>query len=166
MSEVLKALFRARYAVLVSVVFLNAPQLTWSADGSSDELQRCRSIEDAPARLACYDKDNEEQVPEQLSQPAPAEPPPAKSLDDLGSETLGRDDAEKLEVRAVLTECTKNAQDRYYFHFENGQVWKQKSGKRPNIKDCEFGVTITKDFLGYKMKRDGKKGAIRISRVK
>lgn len=156
----------ARHTILVSAVLLIAPQITWSGDGISDELRRCSLIEDAPARLDCYDKITTEQVAEKPPIPVAAKPLPAKTLDDLGSKTLGHDDGEELQVRAVVTKCTKNQQNKYYFHFESGQIWKQTSDKRVNLKDCEFDVTITQDFFGYKMRREGEKRYIRISRVK
>lgn len=92
-----------------------------------------------------------------------------KTLDDLGSETLprgSRDEAEELEVRATVSRCEKDYRNKYRFYFDNGQVWKQTSDTRLNFRECNFDVTITKDFFGYKMKVDGDKRKIRISRVK
>ncbi|MBT8109076.1 MAG: hypothetical protein KJP17_12610 [Gammaproteobacteria bacterium] len=93
----------------------------------------------------------------------------AKTLDDLGSETLprsSRDEADKLAVRATVSRCEKDYRKKYLFHFDNGQIWKQTSDKRLYFKECNFDVTITKDFFGYKMKADDNKRQIRISRVK
>lgn len=92
-----------------------------------------------------------------------------KTLDDLGSETLpmgARGSVEKIEVRATVARCEKDPRKKYLFHFENGQIWKQKSNQRLYFKDCNFDVTITQDFFGYKMQADGEKRQIRISRVK
>ena len=92
-----------------------------------------------------------------------------KTLDDLGSETLppaARGNIEKLEVRARVAQCEKDVWKKYLFHFDNGQVWKQTSDKKLYFRDCDFYVTITKDFFGYKMQVDGEKGRIRISRLK
>lgn len=93
----------------------------------------------------------------------------AKTLDDLAAETspkaTRKEDGELL-VRAKVTRCDKDARKKYYFVFENGQVWKQTSDKRLHYRACEFEVTITKDFFGYKMQPDGEKGRIRIARVK
>jgi hypothetical protein len=91
-----------------------------------------------------------------------------KTLDDLGSETLprgSRDEDEKLEVRATVSRCERDFRKKYRFYFDNGQIWKQTSDKRPYFRACDFDVTITKDFFGYKMKVDGEKRQIRISRV-
>jgi len=69
-------------------------------------------------------------------------------------------------VRARVTRCEKDARKKYYFVFENGQVWKQVSDKRLSYKQCDFEVTITKDFFGYKMQPDGEDRRVSIARVK
>jgi len=92
-----------------------------------------------------------------------------KTLDDIGSETLpkgAREEVEKLEVRAKVSRCEKDFRKKYRFYFDNGQIWTQTSDKRLYFKDCNFEVTITQDFFGYKMRADGEKRQIRISRVK
>lgn len=105
-----------------------------------------------------------------VAAPAP-EPVPAtvKTLDDLDAETMpksAREEEKDLTVRAKVTRCEKDARKKYYFVFDNGQVWKQSSDKRLTYRECAFEVTITKDFFGYKMQPDGEKGRIRIARVK
>lgn len=108
-----------------------------------------------------------------VSQAPAAAPSPApvatKSLDDLGSEMLpgaARKEKPELLVRARVTRCEKDARKKYYFVFENGQVWKQVSDKRLSYKQCDFEVTITKDFFGYKMQADGEDRRVSIARVK
>jgi len=92
-----------------------------------------------------------------------------KTLDDIGSETLpksAREEVEKLEVRAKVSRCKKDYRKKYLFYFDNGQIWKQTSDNKLYFKDCNFDVTITQDFFGYKMRLDSEKRQIRISRVK
>ncbi|MBT8090786.1 MAG: type VI secretion protein [Gammaproteobacteria bacterium] len=160
----------ARHTVLAGMLFLGAPLLSHAEAASPDTLRACSAIDDASARLACYD--------EAVGRPAPAAStiatPPAetraeKTLDDLGAETLpgaSRAEDEAIAVRATVTGCKKDARKKYMFFFENGQVWRQSSDKRVYFKDCNFDVTISKDFFGYKMQKDGDKGRIRISRIK
>ena len=50
--------------------------------------------------------------------------------------------------------------------FSNGQVWKQSKNDRVHFRDCNFDVTITKDFFGYKMQQEGENRRIRIKRLK
>lgn len=98
-----------------------------------------------------------------------AAPPPAP--ESLGAETLrhkNREAEEKDEVRvsATVTRCGESAEGRYLFYFSNGQVWKQSKQDRVHFRDCNFDVTITKDFFGYKMQQVGEKRRIRIKRLK
>ncbi|MDH3305244.1 MAG: hypothetical protein OEM50_01145 [Gammaproteobacteria bacterium] len=170
MSGSLKSrLFMCRL-LIASAFFLGAPPQSHADALSEDALQACSAIDDAPARLACYDEAVGRSAPAAKT-PAtlPAERPVKKTLDDLGDETLpgtGRADDEALAVRATVVGCEKDARKKYVFFFENGQVWRQSSDKRVYFKNCNFDVTISKDFFGYKMQRDGDKGRIRIARVK
>lgn len=178
------------------ITFLFASTLLVNVSGfvaaqGNDEMQRCASIEETAARLACFDEIAGTKGPTQqpmdtspepqsaeeeraTSEPPPVEQPPDAGViepitDDYGTEGLSKKDQpdeEEQAVRAVVTKCSKSSSDRYYFYFENGQVWKQKDDDRLYFKDCTYGVTITKDFFGYKMQIDGEKSKIRVSRVK
>ena len=96
----------------------------------------------------------------------------ASLTDDVGAELLHEgkrgesDEPEFRPVRAELTGCRQDGVGKYYFFFENGQVWKQRDNSRPYFGDCELDVTITKDFFGYKMHVDGQKGETRIGRIR
>ena len=186
MSGFAKKVARAWSRILMGAVFLGAPLMLCADEVIPDELRRCSLIDDSSARLACYDafSGRKSPAPSTSSLPRPREPLEEKTLDvkevdkkevdkktpdDLGSETLpmgARGEVEKLEVRARISRCEKDLRKKYLFYFDNGQIWKQKSDKKLYFKDCNFDVTITKDFFGYKMKADGEKGRIRISRVK
>ena len=168
-----------KVGILVGVIVLATPSLLFAQGDVSAGLERCSSIDDATARLACYDELSGRQappdvVPAAVPAPPPESPPAApaqasaeSSIDELGSESLpGGAREEKPAVRATVTKCQKDSRKRYFFFFENGQVWKQASDKRLYFKDCNFDVTITKDYFGYKMQRDGEKGRTRISRVR
>lgn len=172
------------YSMVLGALFLAMPLVPDADDQVADDLARCSSIDDASARLACYDglsgrselaRDSSGATAESSPAPVAAPVPKAvqtsqKALDDLGSETLPRkkgEDLKELSVRATVTRCQKDAsKKKYFFYFDNGQVWKQLSDKRVFFKDCNFEVTITKDFFGYKMQKDGEKARLRISRIK
>ncbi len=167
------------YRVLVGMIVLATPSLLFAQGDVSAGLEHCSTIDDATARLACYDELSGRQMPPDVAPavvpaPPPESPPEApaqastgSSIDELGSESLsGAPEKEELAVRATVTKCQKDSRKRYFFFFENGQVWKQASDKRLYFRDCNFEVTITKDYFGYKMQRDGEKGRTRISRVK
>ncbi len=169
MSIFVKIIVRAQHTIFAGVVSCSAPLMSFAEDVIPDELRRCSLIDDASARVACYDKFSGRQAPAEISPGTSFEPSPQSSLDDLGSEALhrdGDDKNEKLAVRATVTRCSKGVHDRYFFYLDNGQVWKQSKNSHLYFKDCEFTVTITKDFFGYKMQQDGEKRRIRILRIK
>ena len=164
-------LFRVRFAIILTAICAGTPFIAYAEDELSGELRRCSVIDDSISRLDCYDLLSGRNLPAASELPElPAEEKVVKkTLDDLGSESLpqgARKEAEKLEVRAKVSRCEKDYRKKYLFYFDNGQIWKQTSDKRLYIKDCNFDVTITQDFFGYKMRADGEKRQIRISRVK
>ena len=165
---------RTRSLLIAGMLALSAPVLVCAQ--TANELGRCSSIDDDAARLACYDKLGSRQAPpvaaKESSLEPPAEGPNAEvpveeaytSLtDETGAGMLGKED---VRIRAKVTACRKNSLGKYFFYFENGQVWKQKDDDRLRYKECDFSVMITKDFFGYKMQVDGAKNRTRISRVK
>ena len=150
------------------------------------DLATCRSIADDTERLACYDGLVDTPPPaspaapavveEPEAEPAP-EPPPAPTEaaapppvpEDLGAEVLPDkpgEDAEPEKFSATVIRCGESVDGRYLFYFENGQIWKQAKDNRLYFRDCQFDVTITKDFFGYKMQQVGEKKRIRIRRVR
>lgn len=87
--------------------------------------------------------------------------------DDVGRSDLkrGRSDEPKA-ILAQVTECRLGATGKYFFYFDNGQVWKQMNTGRQEFDVCDFSVTIKKDMFGYKMKPDTGARAVRIKRVR
>ena len=65
--------------------------------------------------------------------------------------------------RGHVRSCGQLSDDRWYFVFDNEQLWKQSGAGRYRFRECDFDVTITKDFFGYKMKIDGGK-TLRVKR--
>ncbi len=140
--------------------------VTFAGDDIETDLARCAAVPDEPSRLQCYDAMSRRYAVATEKSGNLAPPP-----DELGSEQLpssGDNDekeaAQRLTVRAVR--CEKGPRDKYYFYLEGGQVWKQVSDKRLNYKECDFNVTISKDFFGYKMQVEGEKSKTRISRIR
>ena len=172
--------------ILAGIVSFGAPLMSVADDVVPSENRSCSSIDDASARLDCYDELSGRQASEQKpsaasSEPAPAAAPVAASapapaaasapaaapvVDDIGSEQLRGNGPEKISAQAMVTRCSESSDGRYFFHLNNGQVWKQVKSTQVYFSDCEFGITISKDFFGYKMQPDGEKSRIRISRVR
>lgn len=146
------------------------------ADDLSDRVHDCGAIESDATRLACFDGLVTSKAPVEPTPPAAtapvaevASPPPAPA--NLGAETLRHKDRaaeaeDEIKVSATVTRCGESAEGRYLFYFSNGQVWKQSKADRVHFRDCNFDVTITKDYFGYKMQQVGEKRRIRIKRLK
>ena len=139
------------------------------------DLERCAKLEDPQARLECYDAASKRQ--RSAAQPAPAaatpgpddprEPAQAAPLSDaVGEEQLQPKEAVEGPVRGKLTDCREGPTGKWYFYFDNGQVWEQRDSDRLRFNECKFEVTISKDFFGYKMELPDSDNKIRIARVK
>lgn len=87
--------------------------------------------------------------------------------DEIGREALdGNEERDREIITGTVVDCRKDEFGDTYYYFDNGQVWKQKTDSRTSFEDCNFDVTISKDFFGYKMQRVGEKRRIRISRLR
>jgi hypothetical protein len=152
--------------MIFGMIAVGMPSLLFAEDDILNELRVCAAIDGDSSRLACYDKVGGYQEPAPLIVSERTAVPP----DELGSESLGRKKDDKVEptsFAARVTKCTKDAlKKKYVFHLEGGQVWKQISDKRLYFKECDFNVTIRKDFFGYKMQQEGEKVRFRVSRVR
>ena len=188
MSELVLRIANVRYKLFVGAVFLFVALLARADDSISDELRRCTSIEDTSARLACYDGLSGRQMPAPIApnasldpsidsssversvvEPSVVEPSANKPPADPNPETVrgNTDDRyETISIRATVTKCRQDGNKKYYFYLENGHVWKQNDRKRLKYENCNFDVTITRDFFGSKMQQDGEDRRIRITRVK
>jgi hypothetical protein len=158
--------------VLLAAIVSSMPVLSIAEDNLRDALKSCAAFDDGAVRLSCYDRisgrQNEARNPVR-EDPAVASAPVAAPPETLGAESLHRDDEKKVKeppVAARVIRCTKDVRDKYIFYLEGGQVWKQVSDKRLYFKDCNFGVSIRKDFFGYKMQLEDSKKKFRVSRIR
>ncbi|MFT6271006.1 MAG: hypothetical protein ACJAVV_003845 [Alphaproteobacteria bacterium] len=152
--------------LLVLLFAVAAPSLSNAQESAKDGLQRCGLIDDASARLTCYDKLGGRknaaalQVIEQ----------PALAKDDLSLEPLKARSEQKTKPDSEIVKVTKcirsGGNKKYTFYLEGGQVWKQVSDKRLDFNDCNFSASIRKDFFGFKMQLEGSKKRFRVSRIR
>jgi len=164
------------------VVAIGLSGLLWQPlhadDRMPEELRACRSIDDAGARAACYDTIVDRHWPDTVvmrqtdahsTDSVATDSTYVELNDEIGRESLDVDE-ETVRGGEIFTgtviDCRQDALQDYYFFFDNGQVWKQKSDSRVKYEDCNFEVTISKDLFGYKMQQVGERRRIRISRVK
>ena len=151
--------------VLLGALFAITAQLSIADENITDQVMGCAAVDDVSLRLACYDKIGGRQNPTPAIGGMPAAP-----TDGMGSEQLPKKAEQEKEAKgpvlARVNRCTKDARKKYVFYFDDGQVWKQVNDKKLNYKECDFMVTIKKDFFGYKMQIEGENFKIRISRVR
>jgi hypothetical protein len=156
------------------VILLNASA---NAQDAAD-LESCANLEDPQARLACYDAASQGLQEEKLASPpveaapagesveSPAAEDSAPAWDAIGEEQPGPEDEKEQSLRLALTDCRKGPTGKWYFYFDDGQVWKQKDNDRFSTKNCDGEVAISKDFFGYKIKFQTTENKIRAERVK
>jgi len=132
------------------------------------DMAGCAELENADARLACYDEVISRSISSQPN-PEAAEKEPNPLTEEVGQEQLDSKDKPDQEPEVFagrVTDCRQNADGKWYFYFANGQVWKERNSGRQRFKDCDFEATITEDVFGYKMQVDGEGKKIRIGRIR
>ena len=146
-----------------------------------EELKACAKMTDRDARFACFDNlgervlreesTDQKPTPESATQPEAvttatatnAQPPPEV----LDMSMIGDDQEPKsISYSRVVTSCQKGVYGDWYFFFDNGQVWKYVGNRNLRFKECNFNVTVTKDFFGFKMQGDDLEKTVRIRRHK
>ena len=148
---------------------------------SMEELRQCREYSNLEQRLACYD---------QIGKPAPvvetpAVPADAESADAAAAAADVPQEVERVSqhpvpsddfglpksedalesIRATVVRCGEANDHRFYFYFDNGQVWKYLGGKYLKYKSCNSSATLSEDNLGFKLQMDGKP-SLRVKRVR
>lgn len=143
----------------------------------------CRAIEDDGRRLDCYDRQSAgaEASPAAESESAQplatrSAPVPAQEAtttesseplhNEVSRETIkAREREAERDVTGHVRSCKSNARGRYFFFFDNGEVWKQVDNTRIRWRECDFDVTIRKDFFGYMLQPADDRQKVRVSRV-
>lgn len=150
-----------------------------------DELKACAKTADQDERIACYEALGKRvlaadaEATAKKAQPVQSSPIAAEAAavvavastpelkDDLGGERFAKEsDPAYAENQGLITSCKYGRDDRWYFYFDNGQVWKQSNYGRMSFDECNFIATINKDLFGYKMEIEGRDGKIRVTRRK
>ena len=162
------------------LLILFAPVAAAAEVDPTDELVACAKLVDDAERITCYEELGNRALENETdaSQPdaaaigtaAVAEMPEATEAaptlpDDIGGakfEEQANPDTPPNQGRVIR--CEEGSDDRWFFYFEGGQVWKQNDTKRRVFRDCDFIATISKDFFGYKMVIEGRDGKIRVNR--
>lgn len=159
---------------------------------AAQDLQSCTTIDDATARLACYDRvAGRGTTPIAASAAAPAPAPVAASAPTAAAATASAAAAAKAEQDFGLTPAAKQArepeatreaqpeaierriaavardgQDRFVVTLDDGQVWAQNEAKSGVYPRSGESVTISRAALGGYVLRSARFGSIRVRRLK
>jgi len=166
------------FVFILCLVYIPAG-ITHAAD-AVQALRACAKVADPDARLTCYDDLGkhllEEESAEEMSSAndgiqaaapetvATAEAPPSLP-DNLGGPAFEKESGTP-QNKGRVTSCQKGADKRWYFFFDNEQVWKESNTGRYRFKDCNFLATISRDGFGYRMQQEGETRRIRVTRVR
>ena len=185
MGTILRSLF---LSVLICTVASAAAQTA-----SQRELEDCAAIERAIERLDCFETltargaisvpADEQPATEERTHPPEVEPeqaaeaPPERTpdtgqdrLENVGIEQLPdnrREEWERDDIGATVTEVSEGPRGNLLFHLENGQVWRQIEARYvPLPADAPFPVRISRGLFGeYRLRVDGEGRLVRIRRV-
>lgn len=157
---------RSIKAIITLLIMMSTSAGVAQSAGPIEELKACARLTDRDVRLACFDELGERVLREETAENKPARKEVTQSEavskkseenvqplpDDLGISKIG-DDQESTSVKysGMVQSCKKGHYGDWYFILDNGQVWKDVGDSRLYFKECNFNVTISEDFFGYKM---------------
>lgn len=157
-------------AILLLLTWMFAGYGTAYSADTAEDIRVCAGMEDAEARLACFDKLGQQALREEPTEkkPAPekAAQPEAVTQPEANVQPLPDDLSRSSDIEYVglITSCREGQYGDLYFVFDNGQIWKKVSGRNPRLKECHFEATIKADTFGYKMRIDAIDGTFRVKR--
>ena len=163
-----------RQALCCGLLALSACRIGVASEG---EFLSCRSIGDATARLACYDRataSGDSPAPTLPATPSPPTPSPPIETPDLfglpadevrkrAEYQLGQPTPDVLEAR--ITGLTRLATGKFEVELDNGQRWQQVDTTAIHVKPGE-NVRIRRGALGsYLLQRASGGAAARVRRL-
>lgn len=166
-------------------IFIFFSNFSFASEPLKSQILECSSIKEYVKRLNCFDLLSEsllvtketEATPKKVTKKTETEKAAiannqesikqAKSKKiptDLGGSAFTENGKPKGYQGNVIS-CKASQDNKWFYYFENGQVWKQADNRRIRHKECKFTATIRKDGFGYIM-LFGNNKKVRISRKK
>jgi hypothetical protein len=169
-------------------LLLSAPGHAQNDGAAAEGVERCRTIADTVERLACYDNIGKRKaatapVPEvqESSTPDPVtmeerpqdpeQPPEVASEDSAYGELkddvgLPKSADEYKPIPVNVVRCGQASDYKWYFYFDNGQVWQYLGARTLRYRSCDTPGTLVEDGMGFALKMDGDKAKLRVKRVR
>ena len=161
---------RSNTAISIFLITLSTSSGIAQSAETVEELKACTRLTDRDARLACFDNLGERVLREEPAEMEQAQGKMAQSEAETGTSTDAKPlpdnygKANPSQYDGLITSCKKGHSGRWYFVFDNGQVWKQVNKRNLRLKECNFNATITQDMFGYKLRIDDVEKTIRVRR--
>ncbi len=144
------------------LLVLPRPVLPAAGDALTAGLEACAAVTDAAERLNCFDVLAERIAERDPAASGQALPP---LVDEVGKPATN-DEAPDEEYAGRIASCEKSdASGRWYFTFDNGQIWRQTNAGRLPFRECDFDVTLKRDVFGYKLEIPSADRSVRVTRV-
>lgn len=166
--------------VILSAALLSAAPVYAQSDGHSPEdIAKCREFGDEQARLACYDRIgeavSEDKEPSEPSEDGAAKPETGiaevesgdSEYSELTEETgLPRSADANKPIPVTISSCGEATNFKFYFYFDNGQVWRYIGGKKLRYRSCDGPAILVEDRLGFALQLNGDGAWLRVKRIK
>lgn len=146
------------------------------SDSLPGDIAECRKIEEVSARTACYDRidvpdatspdsaGRADEAPDEAVAETEEQQSVHKALtDDVG---LAAPDDSVKPILVTVIRCEAGNYRNFYFHFDNGQIWKYIGGKKLRYKDCNTTADLVEDGFGFTLQMTGDRAKHRVKRIK
>ena len=168
-------------ALAGAMLLISFPLPAQNDSVSIQQLRQCREYTDAEKRITCYDRIGEPApVADKPTVPADTETsaaaiaaadvPQEIEPDSQGPESshdfgLPKSEDDFETIHANVVRCGEANNRKFYFYFDNGQVWKYLGGKKLRYRTCSFPAALTEDSFGFTLRIE-EKSSLRVQRVK
>lgn len=149
---------------------------SFASEPLKSQILECSSIKEYVKRLNCFDLLSESLLVTEETETTSKKVPIAnnqKPIEQTKSEKIPTDiggsafteNGKSKGYQGNVVSCKASQNKKWFYFFENGQIWKQVDNRQIRHKECKFPATIRKDSFGYMM-LFGNDQKVRISRKK
>ena len=136
-----------------------------------ESIEGCARMDDKSDRSSCYEALGRELIKvdkpkEYLLEPT-QESTNSETLPDSigGGEYADKAGVKPTEYRGKVVSCQKSHDRKWFYIFDNKQVWKQVDRRKLRYRyGCDFKVTMYRGPFGYIMRIDDQEGKIQVKR--
>ena len=178
---------KLRFVIGAVALLLTVPGHAENDCIATEDFERCRAIDDVLERLACYDRiGRPETVPTHaLEAPGESVPEPRSMDQDSQEPEIPEAAAKDTEygeltedvglpksaddykpIRVTVVRCGQSNDRKWYFYFDNGQVWQYLGARALRYRGCDTPGTLIEDGMGFTLLMDNDEAKHRVKRVR